>query len=132
MKLAVDTSCVIAVLVREPTRSAILTATRGLQLIAPPSLGWEVGNAFSAMFKRQLLDRTQALEALADFPLMTIEEVPIQLANSIELAANLGIYAYDAYMIVCAREYDCPLITLDHGLSAAAKRAGVKLLEFAK
>jgi len=49
MELVVDTSAIIAVLVREPLRAALIDVTAGADLLAPPSVHWEVGNAFSAM-----------------------------------------------------------------------------------
>lgn len=41
----------------------------------------------------------------------------------------LSIYAYDAYMISCARIHSAPLITIDNGLKSAAEAAGVTTLE---
>jgi predicted nucleic acid-binding protein len=52
MEIVVDTSVIVAVLVGEAHRAALIKATRASELLAPPSVHWEVGNAFSAMFKR--------------------------------------------------------------------------------
>ncbi|MDO8672274.1 MAG: type II toxin-antitoxin system VapC family toxin [Dehalococcoidia bacterium] len=49
--------------------------------------------------------------------------------EAIVIAAQHNIYAYDAYFITCARSQNCPLITLDNGLRAAAQKAGVIVLE---
>jgi predicted nucleic acid-binding protein len=50
--LVVDTSTVIAVIANEPEKPLLIAKTQGYELLAPHSLGWEVGNAFSAMIKR--------------------------------------------------------------------------------
>lgn len=65
MKLVVDTSVILAVLLNEPHRQKILDITKGAELYAPASLHWEIGNAFSAMFKqnRLTLDQAQGWQA---------------------------------------------------------------------
>ena len=52
MKIVIDTSVIIAVITNEPHRESLLQATLGAELLAPPSVHWEIGNAFSAMLKR--------------------------------------------------------------------------------
>ena len=49
--------------------------------------------------------------------------------QAVELAQRLGIYAYDAYIIACALNQRCALISLDRRLVAAAKVAGADVLE---
>ena len=46
-----------------------------------------------------------------------------------ELASRFNIYAYDAYMIACAINENCPLLSLDTVLIGAAKSAGINVLE---
>ena len=53
MEIVADTSVIIAVIANEPEKAAIVAQTQGADLFAPQSLPWEVGNAFSAMLKRQ-------------------------------------------------------------------------------
>lgn len=55
MSLVVDTSVIISVITNEITKSNLIKITKGEDLIAPESLHWEVGNAFSAMFKREII-----------------------------------------------------------------------------
>jgi predicted nucleic acid-binding protein len=52
MDIVIDTSALIAVIVAEPERNKIIEITKGNTLIGPGSIPWEIGNAFSAMFKR--------------------------------------------------------------------------------
>ena len=51
MSLVVDTSVIISVLLNEKSKSKLIKITKGENLIAPSALYWEIGNAFSAMFK---------------------------------------------------------------------------------
>ena len=47
----------------------------------------------------------------------------------IRIAARRGIYAYDAYVIQCARQHGTGLLSLDRQQCAAAEGEGVPVLE---
>ena len=132
MELVVDTSAIIAVLVREPLRAALIDVTVGADLLAPPSVHWEVGNAFSAMFKRQRLSLRQAQRALTAYREIPIRFSDVALARALGIAKDLDIYAYDAYVIACALQHRCRLLSLDPGLVRAAARAGVETTEVSR
>ena len=55
MDIVIDTSALLAVILGEPERNRIVELTYGKTLIAPGSVPWEIGNAFSAMFKQSRL-----------------------------------------------------------------------------
>jgi len=48
---------------------------------------------------------------------------------AMDIAAQYDLYAYDAYVIACARENRCSLISLDKNLLQAARKARVSILE---
>jgi predicted nucleic acid-binding protein len=129
MNFVVDTSVIIAVIANEPEKSAIIAHTQGAELLAPRSLHWEVGNAFSAMLKRGRITLEQAKAAVDIYEQISLNVVDINLSQALELASRLNIYAYDAYIIACALNQSSPLLTLDGGLSYAAKAAGVTVVE---
>ena len=129
MKVVVDTSAIIAVLFGEAHRESILQHTEDVDLIAPGSLRWEIGNAFSAMFKRERLGLEAALEAAAHYRDIPIQFVEVELDEAIRLSEQQDIYAYDAYMLSVAKRHRAPLLTLDGGLKEAARQNNVKLLE---
>ena len=52
MKYVVDASVIIAVIANEPEKERLVEITQGADLLAPASVHWEIGNAFSAMIKR--------------------------------------------------------------------------------
>ena len=131
LDVVIDTSDVLAVLLREPSRSAVLSVTAGVTLVAPPTLEWEVGNALAAMFKRKRLALAVAVQVVNDFVALPIEPLPFSLELAVRLASQLDVYAYDAYMLACAQEHSLPLVTLDGGLRDSARRAGIALLEVA-
>ena len=131
MELVVDTSVLVAVLTGEAARDRLIARTQGAELLAPGSVHWEVGNAFSALLKRRRLKLPDVQAALAAYAQIPIRFVDVELAAALELADRFGLYAYDAYLMACARRQRAPLLTLDARLGRAAKEAGVQLLEVA-
>ena len=129
LEYVVDTSVIIAVLVNEEHKARLVGLTRGVNLNAPASLHWEVGNAFSAMFKRGRLKINQALDAVKSYERIPIRLHDVSIPSSLEIAGELSLYAYDAYFIECARRLNSPLITLDQTLKEGARRAGVDVIE---
>src|SRR5207245_3707006 len=99
MELVVDTSAIIAVLVREPLRAALIDVTAGADLLAPPSVHWEVGNAFSAMFKRQRLSLRQAQRALSAYREIAIRFSVVALDLALGIEMYLDIYTFYSLLI---------------------------------
>lgn len=129
MQIIIDTSTIIAVLVNESSKSAIIQATQQTDLLAPPSIHWEIANAFSAMFKRNRLALDDALAAIEIYGQIPIRFIEIELEESLRIADELDIYAYDAYLLRGAVKYNLPILTLDQGLKKQAERLGVKVIE---
>jgi predicted nucleic acid-binding protein len=125
----VDTSVLIAVLTGDPARDHLIARTQGADLLAPGSVHWEIGNAFSALLKRRRLKLAEVQAALAAYAQIPIRVVDVDLAGALELADRFGLYAYDAYLMACARRQRAPLLTLDARLGRAAREAGVELME---
>jgi predicted nucleic acid-binding protein len=63
-RLVLDTSAVIAVISNEAHKPALIELATGTELLAPSSLAAELGNAFSAMFKRKRISLEEAKAAL--------------------------------------------------------------------
>jgi predicted nucleic acid-binding protein len=131
VELVVDTSVLIAVITGEPTRAQLIARTQGAELLAPGSVHWEIGNAFSALLKRRRLKLSEVHAALTAYAQIPIRVVEIELTAALELADRLGLYAYDAYLMACARRQRAPLLTLDARLGRAAQEAGVQVVEVA-
>lgn len=129
MNLIIDTSALLAVLLNEESKSAILKNTKGQNLIAPESIDAEIGNALSAMFKRKRINLNKAKRVINQFELIPIRKTVLELEESIQLCKELNIYAYDAYMLNCCLKYNAPLLSLDQTLLNQAKIVGIKILE---
>ncbi len=129
MNLVIDTSVLIAVLVSEPERAQIIRQTEGYDLIAPGSVHWEIGNALAAMLKRKRITHEQVKATLLSYEKIPIRFRDVDMQMAMDIAYENDLYAYDAYIIACARESRCPLISLDKNLLNAARKAHVSLVE---
>ena len=129
MQIIIDTSAIIAVLVNESSKPTIIQATQQTDLLAPPSIHWEIANAFSAMFKRDRLTLEEAFAAIEIYQQIPIRFIEIELEESLKIADELDIYAYDAYLLRGAVKYNLPILTLDQGLKERAEQLGVKVIE---
>jgi len=129
MYVTIDTSALIAVIGNEASKQQIIEATSDCSLYAPSSVHWEVGNAFSAMFKRDRSTIELARLALAAYREIPIKFIDVSLDHAVEISKALDIYAYDAYLIQCAQQTSTSLLTLDNGMKIAAEKMGIHVLE---
>ena len=132
MDIVVDTSVIIAVIANEPEKDWLIQQTTGANLLAPPSCHWEIGNAFSAMLRRGRITLSQAQDAIQAYREIPVRFVDVDLVQAVELANRLAIYTYDAYIIACALNQRCAIMSLDRGLVTAAKPAGADVLEVSR
>jgi predicted nucleic acid-binding protein len=129
MRIVIDASAVIAVILNEPTKSAIIEATKGAEAISPASLPWEVGNALSANFKRDRITLNQALRAAEEYQKINVRLVDVDLEHALRISMELKIYAYDASLLWCASFYKIPLLCLDKPMVKMAQAIGIKTIE---
>ena len=66
--------------------------------------------------------------------LLAYKQIPIRMVevsmdSALQIASDCNLYAYDAYLIQCAKENRCDLMSLDRGLIGAARKSQVGILE---
>jgi len=127
--VVVDASVLIAVVTNEAEKARLVRLTQDVDLIAPHSIHWEIGNAFSAMLKRRRITVEDAIRAIDLYQKIPVRFVDVEIEEAIRLADVLNIYAYDAYLVRCAIKYNSPLLSLDQGLVQSAKSAKAQVLE---
>jgi predicted nucleic acid-binding protein len=127
MKLAVDTSALLAVVLNEPQRQSMIAASHGCDLVASDILPFEVGNALVAMVRRKRLKPDEVLVAWSIFSKFPISLTSIDIRAALKMALRHGVYAYDAYVMQCAVEQRVELLTLDQRLKTIAAAEGIKL-----
>lgn len=129
MDIVIDTSTLIAVIVGEPERKRIIQVTTGNTLIGPGSIPWEIGNAFSAMFKQNRLTLEDAQKGLLIFRRIPLRYIDSDFFQVVKISQQSNIYAYDAYFLDCAIRHKAPLLTLDRKLKAAAQKINIETME---
>ncbi|MEE4313862.1 MAG: type II toxin-antitoxin system VapC family toxin [Desulfofustis sp.] len=129
MDIVIDTSALIAVIVDEPERNKIIEISYGKTLIGPGSIPWEVGNAFSAMLKRNRLTIEEAERGLSIFHTIALRYIEPDFVKVLYLSKQANIYAYDAYFLDIAIRHKAPLLTLDRKLKSFAQNINVETLE---
>ena len=127
--IVIDTSAILAVLLDEPQKEALVEATMGSIVCAPASLRWEVGNAATSGVKRRRLTKERARQLIADFEQITVRELAIDIGRAVDLGLELGIYAYDAYILEAARSSGFPLLALDGPIRRNAEKLGLSQVE---
>jgi predicted nucleic acid-binding protein len=132
-QIIIDTSIVIATLLRENHAADILKVTAGAELSSPACLPYEITNALSGRMRRvatdpQRLTAAQAGQAWELFTQVKITVHSVNHANALAIAAAQGIYCYDAYFIALALAEGVPLLTLDKNQQRTAAVMGVQLV----
>ena len=128
----IDTSALLAVLLHEPQRPALIGSTREATLLAPGSVPWEVGNGLIVGFRRGRLTVRDVHDAWGSFERIPLRVADVRIARALTLAEQYGLYACDAYVLELARTQRAPLLTLDRRLADAAAHLGLEVLEVAE
>lgn len=129
MDFVVDASVIIAVIANEPEKEKLIQITKGADLLAPASIHWEIGNAFSAMLKRGRITLDQTMKAIAIYHQIPIRFTEVELEETLSIANEHEIYAYDAYLVRCALKYNSALLTLDRKLAQVAQEMHINVIE---
>ena len=129
MKIISDTNTFIAVALNEPEKDRIIRLTEGHDLIAPDVLPFEIGNALTAMMKKNALKKEEVTSAWE-----VVQQIPVDLRHTniksaLKIAIKFNIYAYDAYFLECADSLRSPMLTLDLGMKRIARKLGITILE---
>ena len=128
MKIIADTNIFIAVALEEPEKKKIIQLTVGHDLVAPEVLPFEIGNALTAMMKKQTIDADELTSAWDMVQTIPVELRQNDIRSALEIASRFNIYAYDAYFIECAVSLRCPLLTLDRQMKIVGQNAGIHIL----
>jgi predicted nucleic acid-binding protein len=83
----------------------------------------------TALFKRGRIGLEQAQGALESFEAIPVQLAEVDLQEAVRLGHEHGIYAYDAYILECARRYATPLLSLDGPQCRIARTLGIEVLE---
>jgi predicted nucleic acid-binding protein len=129
MKIIADTNTFIVVALNEPEKGKIIQLTEGHELIAPDVLPFEVGNALTAMMKKNILKKEEVESAWEIVQRIPVDLRHTDIKSALGIAIKFNLYAYDAYFLKCAENLNSPLLTLDLGMQRVARKMGITILE---
>lgn len=128
-EIVIDTSAVVAVITDASEKGALIRLTQDAALIAPSSVHWEIGNAFSAMMRRGRMTPELATRAIEIYQSIPIRFVDVDLRAALMIASEHRLYAYDAYLLECSISRRASLLTLDRALARVATRISIDVME---
>ena len=120
MRIIVDTNTFLAVVLNEPEKEMIIRLTAGHDLLAPDVLPFEIGNALTAMMKRNVLTRDEVFLVWEKVQRIPVALRRIDVGSALKIAVKYNIYAYDAYFLECSVTLRAPLLTLDRQMKSIA------------
>jgi len=113
MKVLLDASAIMAVILNEPNRKTVITLTKNASLLSPEVISFEIGNALINLFKKQKITEEELLSAYRNYTAIPIERIKVDIEKALKIACKYKIYAYDAYYLEIAIRLKLPLITFD-------------------
>jgi predicted nucleic acid-binding protein len=114
----IDASALGALLFGEPDGAAVAERLRGVGLIAPALLPFEVANICLQKMRRHPDQRDALMTAFEMLGRMGIAVVEIDYGGALAVAERSGLTAYDASYLWLARSTSSELVTLDRQLAA--------------
>lgn len=127
--MIVDASVFLAILLNEHSKDRMVRITRETDIRSPEIVPYEVANALSSLMRRELLEDSAALRAFRLFKQIPVSLVGVNINQALKIAAQYGIYAYDAFYLEVALRRGQPLLTLDKKMQRVAGELGIVIVE---
>lgn len=115
----VDASALAAFLFGEPEAEAVARQLADARLVAPALLGFELANVCLIKSRRHPALASALTKAFELRHRLGVEQVAVDHAATVALAAQTGLTAYDASYLWVARQLGAELVTLDQQLARA-------------
>ena len=129
MRVIIDASAIMPILINEPEKDLIINMTKNCELLSPPMLPYEIGNALTRLKKRQILNEMEIITVYNDFKKIPLRLIDVDIENALKIAGKYNIYAYDAYYLETAGRLNLPLLTLDIPMKKIAFDLKLRVLE---
>jgi len=118
----------VAIALDEPEKERIIQLSKGYFLYAPEILNYEIGNALIAMTRRNKISFVQVKEIYQITRNIAVQLLKPDLEMSLNIAYQHHIYAYDAFYLQCALQFNMPLLTLDKSMQRVAEQISIQIL----
>jgi predicted nucleic acid-binding protein len=129
MAIILDACAIMAVLMEEPEKDAIIKLTQGSIVIVPNVIDFEIANALSKLYRRKILSENDVYETYFTYKKMPLQIKTVNINSSIGIFCKFSMYAYDSYYLEIASRLNLPLLTFDLNMKKAANDMNIKVLE---
>jgi len=129
MKVLLDASAIMAVILNEPNRNTVIALTENTTILAPEVMSFEIGNALINLFKKRKITEEKLLAAYRNYVAIPIESIKVDIERALKIACKYKIYAYDAYYLEIANRLKLSLITFDGSMKKAGFDLKINILE---
>jgi len=129
MSILLDACVILAVLLEEPEKDLVLKSTKNSILVVPNVIDFEIGNALSKLYKRNIISEKDVYEAFLVYKQIPLQVKTVDMYNSMRIFCTYSIYAYDAYYLELASRINIPLMTFDSNMKTVAKELKINILE---
>jgi predicted nucleic acid-binding protein len=128
MEILIETSAVMAVIIKEPEKDIIIGLTKDAVLVSPNIVSIEIANALSKMMKRKIIEKERMMNAFQYFKAIPVKNIDINFENALKIAYDYKIYAYDACYLETAKRLNLSLLTFDGNMIKVGKEFGINIL----
>ena len=124
--IVVDSSVFAAIAFDEVNADEALALVRGYEFYAPPLMAFEVTNTAWKKISRDPSQRFGIIESLSVALDTPINWTAVDFNETLALALETGLTAYDASYLYLAQTLGMPLATFDKKLHTAAHARGIR------
>ncbi|GHU12842.1 hypothetical protein FACS1894161_1910 [Spirochaetia bacterium] len=128
MEMILDASAIMAIIVKEPEREKVIELTKGVKIVSPNMVSYEIANGLTKMMKKKVIEKERMLNAFEYYKRTPIKQIEINIEKALEIAWNYKIYAYDACYLESAKRLGLPLLTFDDNMARVGKEVGISIL----
>jgi len=128
MEIITDASAIMAVVAMEPEREKVIKLTKGVKIICPDVISYEIANSLTKMMKKKIINKEHMLTMFGYYEKIIIKQANIDFMQVLEIAWSYKIYSYDACYLELAKRLKLPLLTFDNQMAIIGKEMGINIL----
>jgi predicted nucleic acid-binding protein len=128
MEMILDASAIMAVIVKEPEREKVIQLTKGVIIISPNMVSYEIANGLTKMMKKKVIEKERMINAFKYYQRIPIRQIEVDFKKALEIAWDHKIYSYDACYLESAKRLGLPLLTFDGSMARIGKKLGINVI----
>jgi predicted nucleic acid-binding protein len=128
MEMMLDASAIMAVIVKEPEREKVIQLTKGVTIVSPNMVSYEIANGLTKMMKKKVIEKERMINAFEYYKRIPIKQIEVDFEKVLEIAWDYKIYSYDACYLESAKRLGLPLLTFDGSMARIGKELSINII----